>query len=190
MKNWNAASDFVNLTKTALIILNQPVPSKLLTDIWHKVSIRICADGGANRLMHLGLIPDKIVGDLDSLEENASDFYSGVEIVHIKDQDTNDFEKCVGIVGDMSVEIDQILAIGALGGRFDHEMANISTLYKYPGLKIYLISRESIVFLLDAGKHMIYSCANDVFKSNCGLLPIKAPAVVKTHGFKWDLGKL
>jgi thiamine pyrophosphokinase len=185
-KDWNLASDFNQLSKTALIILNQPIPSKLIKDIWHKVSIRICADGGANRLMQLNLIPDKIVGDLDSLHEDARTYYSNVEIIHLEDQDTNDFEKCIQLIND-TPDIDQILAVGALGGRFDHQMANISTLYKYSRMKIYLISFESIVFLLEAGRHSIDSCLNDMFKINCGLLPMKGAAVVKTSGLKWDL---
>jgi thiamine pyrophosphokinase len=187
MKIWNLESDFNQLSKTALIILNQPIPSKLLRDVWHKVSIRVCADGGANRLMRLDLIPDMIVGDLDSLEENTRSFYSGVKIIHVDDQDTNDFEKCIKLIHNMP--LDQILAVGALGGRFDHQMANINTLYKYSTMNIYLMSNESIVFLLDPGKHRIFSCVNEIFKTNCGLLPMKGDAVVRTNGFKWDIGK-
>jgi len=40
--------------------------------------------------------------------------------------------------------------LGALNGRFDHTISNLSTLYKIPLNKhVYLISNESVVFLLN-----------------------------------------
>jgi len=40
--------------------------------------------------------------------------------------------------------------LGALNGRFDHTISNVSTLYKVPLNKhVYLVSNESIVFLLN-----------------------------------------
>lgn len=188
MKIWNLDAVFDNVSKTAIIILNQPLPTNLVKELWSKVPIKICADGGANRLMQLNLIPQKILGDLDSLDSNAKSFYADVDIIHIDDQDTNDFEKCIQIIDKEASDIDQVLAIGALGGRLDHQMANINTLYKYSRLKIYLISSESIAFLLDSGQHTINSAVNDIFKNSCGLLPIGNGAVVRTMGLKWDLG--
>ena len=187
MKIWNLDQIFENGSKTAIIVLNQPLPSKLLQKLWRKCPIKICADGGANRLMDLKLVPQIIVGDLDSLSPDAKSFYSDVQLVYIDDQDTNDFEKCL-----LSLnlnEIDKILAIGALGGRLDHQMANISIIQKYSELNIYLISNESIAFLLNSGAHTIQSSPDRTFGSTCGLLPVGRPAVVKTTGLCWNLGK-
>ena len=67
---------------TVLIILNQPICTKnnsIFNRLWNMSSIRVCADGGANRLFDLSLdqtnnkklIPDLIVGDLDSLRDDV-----------------------------------------------------------------------------------------------------------------------
>ncbi|WWC91849.1 uncharacterized protein L201_006796 [Kwoniella dendrophila CBS 6074] len=37
----------------ALIIVNQPIRPDLLNKVWKAASIRLCADGGANRLFDL-----------------------------------------------------------------------------------------------------------------------------------------
>ena len=51
----------------------------------------ICTDGGANQLMEaskllqLDIRPDEVVGDFDSLSEEAKLFYEGVKFTHSKD---------------------------------------------------------------------------------------------------------
>jgi thiamine pyrophosphokinase len=43
-----------------------------------------------------------------------------------------------------------VITIGALGGRFDQSMDAINILYKYKHTRtIYLMSEESVAFLLD-----------------------------------------
>lgn len=36
--------------KYALIIVNQPIRKDILDILWHAASLKLCADGGANRL--------------------------------------------------------------------------------------------------------------------------------------------
>jgi len=44
-----------------------------------------------------------------------------------------------------------MIALGGIGGRFDHTMANINVLFKRPhGIHIYLYSNESLVALIPA----------------------------------------
>lgn len=68
---------------THLVILNSDsFNSKLTASMWMKCDIKVCADGGANRLfdsllpeLRANCIPDYIVGDLDSLRPEVKDFY-------------------------------------------------------------------------------------------------------------------
>lgn len=68
---------------THLVILNSDsFNSKLTASMWGKCDIKVCADGGANRLFdsltpenRTTCIPDYIVGDLDSLRSEVKDFY-------------------------------------------------------------------------------------------------------------------
>ncbi|KVH94472.1 Thiamin pyrophosphokinase [Cynara cardunculus var. scolymus] len=118
-------------TTYALIILNQHLPrfSPLLWDhgnLYSAAKIRLCADGGANRLFdnmpelfpledNASLIrerykPDVIKGDMDSIRPDVLSFYKdlGTEIVNNSDdQDTTDLHKCITYVRDFVSDEDK-----------------------------------------------------------------------------------
>lgn len=99
----------------ALVILNvrgEAESMDLLHHLWDRAALRLCADGGANRLHdsfgdgsgggdpseeRARFVPDVIVGDLDSLRPEVARFYEGLgcEIALRDDQDHCDFEKCL-----------------------------------------------------------------------------------------------
>jgi thiamine pyrophosphokinase len=87
----------------------------------------LCADGGTRHALELGLVPNVIVGDMDSLPENfqVSDF-SGEFILFPKDKNETDLELAIDHA--LSLNPDQILILAALGGRMDQTLANITIL--------------------------------------------------------------
>jgi thiamine pyrophosphokinase len=66
-----------------LLILNSDsFSAKLTTAMWHNCKLKVCADGGTNRLYdslseseRAMYIPDFIVGDLDSLRSDVAAYY-------------------------------------------------------------------------------------------------------------------
>ena len=95
----------------------------------------VCADGGANRLYDaLGasegsrdqMLPDFIVGDLDSLRPEVEQFYrergERTVIERLEDQDYNDMEKAIEFIlsrrGANELRC-KIVVYGAFGGRMD-----------------------------------------------------------------------
>lgn len=96
-------------TSTALLILNQHIDiGQLFFKLWKNSSLRVCADGAANRLYdffqddeeRLKYIPDYIIGDLDSIKEDVYKFYQSLNVVIIKQttQYSTDFTKCVNLI--------------------------------------------------------------------------------------------
>jgi hypothetical protein len=85
----------------------------------------------------------------------------------------------------------KILVVGALGGRFDHEAANIDVLHTFANvLHIVLLSEESSLTLLAPGYlHKIH--INCSFEGpHCGLIPLGAPSTsTTTTGLHWNLSK-
>lgn len=94
----------------ALVILNTKDDTEnkdLLRHLWQRAELRICADGGANRLYdsfiadsaeeRARFVPEVIVGDLDSLRPDVAGFYQnlGTKVKLEAGQDHNDFEKCL-----------------------------------------------------------------------------------------------
>ena len=89
----------------------------------------ICADGGARYIHALGLTPDLIVGDMDSLDgEMQRDFViKGSRIMRYPGaKDETDSELALQMAFMMTP--DEIRIYGALGARIDHTLANLTLL--------------------------------------------------------------
>ncbi|CAO3597598.1 unnamed protein product [Absidia cylindrospora] len=187
-----------------LIVLNQPL-TKLDTfrRLWNNASFKFVADGGLNRLYDAfqhdvksleKYLPDEIRGDLDSIRPEVHDYYTSknVTITKVDDQYSTDFMKCVDLLKEKEKEMDQmfdVVAMPALGGRFDQTIASINMLYFMKDeveRKVILISDENLTVLLDKGSHHIH-CLRDLEGPTCGVMPIGSPATITTKGLKWNL---
>lgn len=83
----------------------------------------------------------------------------------------------------------KLVVVGALGGRFDHEAANINVLHTFAkDLRIVLLSEESSLTVLPAG-HVHDILVDRSFEGpHCGLVPIGAPSLSTTStGLRWNL---
>jgi thiamine pyrophosphokinase len=72
-----------------IILANGKAPAKSVLTFLNKkgYSILICADGGANSARKLNVLPNYIVGDLDSISKDTLKYYSGKSnIIKIKRQ--------------------------------------------------------------------------------------------------------
>jgi thiamine pyrophosphokinase len=89
----------------------------------------IAADGGSRHVLALGLLPSIIIGDLDSLtpEERRRLKAQPVEIQqHSRDKDETDLELALHYAYTSGYR--KILVVGALGGRLDQTLGNLSLL--------------------------------------------------------------
>ncbi|KAG8389477.1 hypothetical protein BUALT_Bualt02G0233400 [Buddleja alternifolia] len=192
----------------ALVVLNRRLP-RFTPLLWKHAQLRMCADGGANRLYdELPLLfpeedalairkrykPDVIKGDMDSIREDVLVFYKnlGTEIVDAShDQDSTDLHKCVAYVQNLPSLKNQnicILVAGALGGRFDHEVGNINVLCRFSSMRIVLLSDDCLIQLLPSSHHHELHILSAVEGPHCGLVPIGGPSKSSTTtGLEWNL---
>lgn len=88
-----------------------------------------------------------------------------------------------------------IVALGGLGGRVDQGLSQLHHLYlfqKEPGYqrgRVYLVSEESVTFLLKAGTHRIRvrDDGEEIFGKYVGVIPIREPSSITTKGLEWDV---
>jgi thiamine pyrophosphokinase len=118
----------------------------------------IVADAGAAHARQLGLIPDLLIGDFDSISLEDLEFYkkAGVEIQSYPVmKDKTDTEIAIDIVIDRfeknHADTGSLLIIGALGTRFDHSMANIFLLRKLlnKGIRAKIVNEYNEIMLID-----------------------------------------
>jgi thiamine pyrophosphokinase len=193
----------------AIVVLNQSLP-RFTPLLWEHAKLRLCADGGANRIYdELPLFfpdedalvirnrykPDVIKGDMDSIRRDVLEFYQtlGTKVIdESHDQDTTDLDKCILHIRDSSLNQEssklQILATGALGGRFDHEAGNLNVLYRYPETRIVLLSDDCLIQLLPKTHRHEIQIQSSLQGPHCGLIPIgTSSSKTTTTGLQWDL---
>ena len=102
----------------ALIVGNRPLTRNII-DL-SKNKLIIAADGGADRLLEYEILPDKVIGDLDSISEKTATKLEDWLILN-KDIQNTDLEKAVDYATERGAK--EILIVGWSGGRIDHTMA-------------------------------------------------------------------
>ncbi len=90
----------------------------------------VAVDGGLETADRLGLVPDCIVGDFDTVSRPLLDRYRerGVHFeTHKPEKDCTDTE--LALLYSLSLpEVSEIVILGGLGRRFDHALANVQVL--------------------------------------------------------------
>lgn len=112
----------------------------------------ICCDGGARNFQYLGIKPDVVIGDMDSIDPAQLESYSvqGIKIIkYSENKDFTDTELALDYA--LKFNPEEILIWGALGGRIDHTLANVFLLFKgqEKGINTYLVDEYGEAFVLD-----------------------------------------
>jgi thiamine pyrophosphokinase len=146
----------------------------------------IAADGGARHLMHMGLVPHLLIGDLDSLtEEEVEELKTkGAKVWRFPaDKDWTDLELALNFACDSKFESIRLAA--ADGGRIDQQLANILLLTRPDliGADIALDDGAEEVLLIH-GQHTVHGQPGD----RVSLIPLDAQVEgVRTQGLQWTL---
>ena len=129
---------------SALVVGNRPLSSKVIE--LAKNTLVVAADAGADRLLKFNIIPDWIIGDLDSVSKKTITKLEEWTITN-KDIQKTDLEKAVEYAFEKGVK--EVAIIGWDGGRIDHTLAALGLAFD-PRIK--LIDDEFTVHCVNGEK--------------------------------------
>lgn len=115
-----------------LIVLGGDAPgAEFLKEQVSQADVIVAADGGAQALAHIGVRPDVLLGDMDSLGEGLAQELeqAGVPVLRCApEKDFTDGQMAVDWALDKGAT--DITLLGALGGRLDHLLGNVALLLR------------------------------------------------------------
>ena len=133
--------------KKCLILANGKPPLKSVINYLRgkKFDTLICADGGSNFAKQLNLIPDFIIGDLDSSKKSTLNYYKEKSrIIKIKRQNDTDVEKCLKFA--IKNKAEEVVLLGVTGDRLDHTFCNMGIVLKFFNkIKLNIIAENSLL---------------------------------------------
>lgn len=133
----------VETSGRVLLVGGGAVDPALLRAAGNTVSQVVAADGGARALLEVGLRPDAVIGDMDSLGADAQAKLPDGVLHPIAEQDSTDFDKCL-----RNISAPLVLAHGFLGARLDHQLAALTVLVRRADLRCVLIGDEDVAVLV------------------------------------------
>lgn len=114
----------------------------------------ICADGGANYAYQMNIVPDCIIGDLDSIHPHVLEHYTRLKVPVMKYPRHKDFtDTQLAISAAEEKGAGNIILLGSLGGRLDHTLSNL-----YSCLDMALKGHQIIHYHPDYQVYMVNSC--------------------------------
>lgn len=162
--------------------------NKKLKDEIKKSDYVVAIDGGTNYLKDIGEVPNILIGDLDSINDEALKFIEDKKIETLKfpsEKDYTDME--LGIEYLIDKNVDEIVIFGATGTRLDHTLANI--------LLLEYISKKGLFGRIEDKNNTIYLVKDRLeVKSRenyyLSVIPIyDSGAIVTLKGFKYPLSE-
>lgn len=122
----------------------------------------ICADRGFMTAEAMGIEPDCVIGDFDSLG-----YVPKCSNVQIYPSGKDDTDTMLAVKYALENGAEEIHIYGALEGRLDHTFANIQTLLyiEEHGARGVLISKSSRVYIQKSGKSRCYAKRDECYFS-------------------------
>jgi thiamine pyrophosphokinase len=148
----------------------------------------LCADGGTRHALALSIQPNLIIGDMDSAEREQLKTLRDADVpIELFSHDKNETDLELAINHAIDLKPEQIVIIGALGGRLDQTLGNIALL---TGLRP---SGHDFDVRLDDGVEEVFICRDraQVHGSRgdlVSLIPWQGAVMdVRTENLKWPL---
>jgi thiamine pyrophosphokinase len=173
--------------RAAIFLNGAPDPPDLLRRVAGRADLVVAADGGARYALDAGVVPDLVVGDMDSLGETGTrevEERGALLERHPSRKDKMDGHLAVLAVREMgATEVDLLCAAG---GRFSALFAvpHILLASERMGLRATMVAGWGQAFVLEAGSRTVAGDPGD----SVSVFPFTGPATgVTLEGFGYPL---
>jgi len=159
------------------------------TEFVREADTVICADGGANHLVERGILPDYIIGDMDSIDPVVLKKIEKIlgedrMISYPTDKDYTDMELAIEFA--IGEGYENIKLIGATGERLDHTICNITSGFKYENANIEIIDKHNIISVIGAETRRFQNKKGE----NISVIPLSKEFVFTVTGMKFPAENL
>lgn len=172
-------SPIVQSTQGVTLAGGGPFGARDLRFCLARAPVAIAADGGADRLLRLGVMPKAVIGDFDSLSDAALSQIPQAWQYRVAEQESTDFDKALRLV-----EAPVVLALGFAGARLDHGLAAFNTLVARAERHCILVGPKDFAFAAPA-RLSLDMVPGDVLS----LFPM-APVTGTSTGLEWPIAGL
>lgn len=172
------------MKKEFLLIANGEVNKRIIEKTKEHTFYKIiAADGGAVKALEFGLLPNVVIGDLDSLPYNFSEQNPQIEIIKKPSQELNDLEKALVYCWENGAT--RVVAVGITEGRVDHTFNNFSVLAKFQQkFDLLIFNNHATIYLVQSSIAFAAKPGQTI-----SLIPLGKVKGVTTHGLKYILNK-
>ncbi|EBA12729.1 thiamine pyrophosphokinase [Roseobacter sp. CCS2] len=151
-----------------------PIEEGAISAVLSHVSAFIGVDGGADHLLAGHVTPAAVIGDLDSLSDQARATF-GACLHKVAEQSTTDFEKAL-----IRVQAPCMLGLGFTGGRLDHTLSVLNVMARHVQKAVILLDAEDVSFIAPLGR-TTFQADKD---TRISIMPV-GTATVTVAGVQW-----
>lgn len=147
--------------KTCLLITGGRLDITFAKDYCRKHSFDklIAVDSGLKAVKELGLVPDMVVGDFDSVNPVILEEFKRIPYIiwDVHDPEKNETDTELALRKAAASGCTRVVILGATGGRFDHMLANVFLLYAclQRGMDACIVDRQNKIYLIEEEHHFI-----------------------------------
>lgn len=148
----------------------------------------IAADSGLKYINELGLVPDMILGDYDSVEAGLLDKYKDTDIkTYPREKDYTDTH--IAIINALKAGASAIYILGATGTRMDHTFTNICNMKAALDCDVpcFIYDKHNKIYIVNDQMGEVKLSKEEQYGDYVSIIPLSEEAVISLTGFKYGL---
>ncbi len=164
--------------KAVCLVGGAAIAQGMISAVSSRVGAFVGVDAGADHLLAANITPVAVIGDLDSLSDQARATFQDC-LCEVTEQSTTDFEKAL-----TRVAAPMVLGLGFTGGRLDHCLSVLNVMAQYVQRAILLVDGNDVSFIAPLGR-VVFDAPQG---TRVSIMPMGA-ATVTIEGVRWPFAQ-